>query len=368
MKITSLVGLSTQLVKSCVHGDALAMLNMTAQHLINGTYLERRFLANGIDIAHSLSDSIIAFEAKDFHRFGVDIGISLRKILLSKNHNATFLPEGVPEEVIIQKATDGLMRGFFVSGSAVEITDTAYPDVDVVINLHQCIAGNSAFFKEIWMATWDLIAQLSVNAQQHNLGAMFQAQPGQGQPKWSGELMIAMMQFPMALQRCGVSADMQNEFMEAVNSLNDVKVQFRMPHDQFTQKEGAAQDATYTTAKMAKAVEAWTNWDFERFGYELGELFRELLMLAIPEKYSGEFAAKYSLDTSGKLIRYAQTKAAGKAASISSSVVVIGGSAFSVLVAFAVVRTRRSAPQLRIDHENAILSDLEDCSDALEIE
>merc|ERR1719272_2879894 len=129
---------------------------------------------------------------------------------------------------------------------------------------------------------------------------------------------------------------------EAIKSLKDIKVQFKFPHEQITSPSAQAEVATN---QMAKAVEAWTNWDFERFGYELGELFRELLMLAIPEKHSGEFAAKYSLDTSGKLVRYAQTKAAGKAASISSSVVVIGGSAFSVLVAFAVVRTRRSAPQ-----------------------
>lgn len=79
MKITSLVALSTQLVRNCVHGDALALLKETAHHLINGTYLEHRFIVNGVDIAHSLSDSVVAFESKDFHRFGSDIGFALRK-------------------------------------------------------------------------------------------------------------------------------------------------------------------------------------------------------------------------------------------------------------------------------------------------
>jgi len=254
MKITSLVTLSTRVLKTCVHGDALEMLNTTAHHMINGTYLEHRFLVNGVDIAHSLSDSILAFEAHKFHKFGADIGYALRKILLSKDTTATRLPEGVPDKVIIQNATDGLMRGFFVSGSSVVITDAADPDVDIVVNLHQCIAGNSVFFKELWMAAWDLFARLSMNKQQHGLGVQ---QSQQGQPKWQGELMVAMMQFPMALTKCGVSEEMQTMLLEAIKSLNAVHVKFNFPDHKF--------QATEPTDKMAKAVEAWTNWDFERF-------------------------------------------------------------------------------------------------------
>jgi len=346
MKITSLVGLSTQFIKNCVHGDALVLLNTTAQHLINATYLGRRFLANGVDIAHSLSDSVVAFEHHQFRRFGSDIGTSLRKILLSNATNGTRLPEGLPVEEMIQKATDGLMRGFFVSGSSVEITDTAQPDVDIVINLHQCIAGNSAFFKELWMAAWDLIAQLSMNGGQHGLGNPFQPQEGQDQPKWSGELMVAMMQFPMALSKCGVAQDMQTMLMEAIKTLSAVKVRFQFPDDRVHGEEAAD--------KMAKAVEAWTNWNFEGFGYELGELFRELIMLAFPQKYS--------VDASGRLRRYSQLQASGaetKSGTISSSVI-IGGAAVSVLVAFVVVRARRMLPYFLVEREQQPVSDIEE--------
>lgn len=359
MKITSLVALSTQLVKNCVHGDALLLLKTCANHLVNGTYLEHRFIVNGVDIAHDLSDSIIAFEKKDFHRFGADIGISLRKLLLSKALNATRLPEGVPDQVIIQKATDGLMRGFFVSGSSVEITDTAHPDIDVNIDLHRCIAGNSPFFKELWMAAWDLIAQLSVNAKEHGLQGAFQTlgqeQKG-GQPKWSGELMIAMMQFPSALMRCGLSADMQDTFMEAVKTLGQLQVKFHIPNQQGV-GFGAKDQAQEVSEKMAKAVEAWTNWDFEKFGYELGELFRDLVMLAMPQKYSVR---------DGRLHRYSESLTspiARKASAVSGSVVIIGGFAMTTFVAFAAIRTRRSVPALLQDRQ--LLTDLED-GDALE--
>merc|ERR1712046_83149 len=96
-----------------------------------------RFIVNGVDIAHSLSDSVVAFESHDSHRFCTDIGIALRKILLSNSQNATRLPEGMPQQEIIQEATDGLMKGFFAQGSAVQVTDKAHPDVDILVDLHQ---------------------------------------------------------------------------------------------------------------------------------------------------------------------------------------------------------------------------------------
>lgn len=348
MKITSLVALSTQLVKNCVHGDALILLKETAHHLVNGTYLERRFLVNGVDIAHSLSDSIVAFESKDFHRFGADIGFALRKILLSNANNGTQmrLPEGLPEEKVIEQCTDGLMKGFFVEGSAVQITDTAHPDIDINIDLHQCIAGNSAFFKEIWLAAWHLISQLAVNAGQHqfNIQQFGQAFQGGGgkQPKWAGELMIAMMQVPMALEKCGVAQDMQNMFMEAIKTLNDIKVHIALPDDRFR----AASDQTKaeeTTARMAKAVEAFTNFQFENFGFEIGKMLRELVMLAFPQQYStganGMLQRKYSMMEKLRLGK--------KSELVPEATAIIGGAVVSMLIvkfAFVALRLRRSAP------------------------
>merc|ERR1719482_1429690 len=108
------------------------------------------------------------------------------------------MPEGVPEQDIIQQTTDGFMKGFFVTGAAVDITDTAHPDVLIHINLHQCLAENSQFFKEIWMALWNVIARLAANKNSlgQDMSNMFHSHNG-GQPQWAGELMVAMMQFPM---------------------------------------------------------------------------------------------------------------------------------------------------------------------------
>jgi len=249
----------------------------------------------------------------------------------------------VPEQDIIQQTTQGLMAGFFVTGSAVDITDTAHPDVDIHIDLHQCIAGNADFFKEVWLSLWDLIAKLSANGMQHGLGSMFGPHKGGSQPKWAGELMVAMMQFPSALANCGVSGDMQQMLMEAIKTLNDLQIHFQFPNDRIHSEEAAD--------KMALAVKYWTNWNFKQFGYELGKLFRELVMLAFPQKYS--------IGASGRLQVQSLEM---KTRSFSSPVMIISGASITLLLTLAVVRTRRSlAPKVPDSMVPMTDTDVEDC-------
>merc|ERR1719355_516412 len=131
-----------------------------------------------------------------------------------------------------------------------------------------------------------------------------------------------MMQLPTALSNCGVSEDLQTMLTEAIQSLGDVKVQMQFPRAQL--------DGNTVADEMAQAVEAWTNWNFKGFGYELGKLLRELVMLALPQKYS--------VDASGRLRRYSQMEATQtKSSPITFSMAIIGGAAVSLLIAFAVV-------------------------------
>jgi hypothetical protein len=341
MKITSLITSSIQLVKNCVHGDAVELMDQTAKNLLNGTYLANRFIVNGVDIAHYLSDSVVAFDARNYHKFGYDIGTGLRKMLLSKSQNATRLPEGMPQEEIIQECTDGLMKGFFASGSAIEITDAAHPDVDIVIDLHTCIAGNSAFFKELWLAAWNLVAQLALNGDQHEFGSAHQQR---GQPKWEGELMVAMMQFPTALSNCGMDQSIQAMFSEAINSLSQVNAKIQFPNGNF--KSNAAAD------EMAKAVEAWTTWNFEAFGYQLGKFLRQIVLIAFPQKYA--------VDDTGRLRLYSQHKTEGE--SVPTTVAVIAGASFAMILGFAALRLRVSCAQA--PDRAAFRSDVEEAFDS----
>jgi hypothetical protein len=320
MKITSLVTLCSQLMKTCVRGDALNLLTLAGHNLMNATYVENRFLVSGVDIAHSLADGIMAFEQKDFKKFGVELGTSLRKILLSKTTHGAKLPEGMPEQDIIEEVMQGVMSGFFVAGSAVKITDSADPRVDIVLNLHQCIAGNSAFFKDIFFGLWTLVAQLSMNKEQHGLGSQA------GQQQWTDELMMAMANFPMAIEKCNIGAKTAKMFSEAIYSLREMQVQIVLPKD--AQKVDAA-------GEMAKAVDAWTKWHFELFGRELGMLLRGLVLQSLPRAYS--------IDASGRLQRDDSTDF-GISTKPYASVVptIIAGVIVTFLAALLVVRLHHS--------------------------
>lgn len=357
MKLTSLVTLATTLMKNCVKGDALAMLKETGEHFIDMQYLGHRFLVSGVDIAHRLSDAIVAYERKDWHRFGADIGTSIRKILLSNSTRGSRLPEGVPEEAIIQETTEGLMGGFFRSGTGVEITDSAAPDVDIQLDLHRCIAGNHEFFKEVWLAMWNLIAELSVQVGNHDFQNPFTDKNDDGsQPKWMGEIMVAMMQVPMALSRCNIDADTQEMLMQAIKSIKYLKVHFLFPQHMITADEA--------TKRMAMAIQSWTNWDFKGFGTQIGKLLREFVLMMYPQQYS--------VDASGRLRRQligesAATKVV-KVGGASSMAFIVGGVASSMLVALVAVRGLRSSSRTRDQEQVVCDDDLEVSAELLEIE
>lgn len=321
IKLFQLVTLSTTLIKNCVQGDAVKLLEETAHHLINMTYLESRIIVSGVDILSYLADSITAFENRNYEKFGNDIGAALRKVLLSNSTKSRALPEGVPEQDIIRKTIEGLMQGMFVRGETLEIEDRKYSDVDIKLDLHRCIAGNEPFFNGIFSGIWSAIATLSVNADQHSLGA----NQTLGQPKWTGELMVAMLQLPAALQRCDIDMENQQMMMEAIQSLGQLKVRFHLPQSKASMRQ--------VSARMARGVKAWTNWHFTEFGREIGYMFRELLLMAYPKKYS--------IDAHGRLRRQLESFAFRKGEK-GASVVAIGGVVFAVLVGFLAVRTGRS--------------------------
>merc|ERR1711967_138765 len=115
--------------------------------------------------------------------------------------------------------------------------------------------------------------------------------------------------------------------MEAIKSLNSLKVQISVPQETLPLNDPEKMTEEIT-GQMAKAVEDWTAFDFEAFGYELGKLFRELVMLSFPQKYS--------FDASGRLQKYTHMELAGEdktAASTSGSMVIIGGAAVTLMVA-----------------------------------
>jgi len=276
LKLTYLVSSVANLLKTCVHGDALRKLNAAAHRLTDMKYLGHRLVASGVDIAKSLADSVISYERHHYHRFGQDIGTSLRKVFLSNSTRGALLPEGVPENEVIEQTSEGLLDGFFVGGASIEITDSARPDVDIRLDLYRCIGGNEPFFKEIFLSIWNAIAQFSVDGEQHGLQYAWLERGSS--PQWTDDLMLALMQIPSALERCDIDAETQSMLMESIQTLGQVHASIELPKGKSNMDQ--------ISRKMVSAVNYWTEWDFKKFGEELGVMLREVVLMVYPMKYS----------------------------------------------------------------------------------
>jgi hypothetical protein len=261
-----------------VQGDALGKLNEAAHHLVDLKHLGHRIVANGVDIAESLADSIVSYEDQHYYQFGDDIGTILRKILLSNATDGARVPEGVPETKVIEQTSEGLLDGFFVGGSSMVVTDSAHPDVDIRLDLHQCIVGNEAFFKEIFLSIWSAIGQFSANEGQHGLPDQFSAAAS---PRWAEELMLALTQLPSALERCNIDTETQEMLMESIQTLGQVHV-----HVFFQQGKLSIDEIRLLSKTLVQAVKYWTKFDYKKFGNELGVMLRELVLMLYPRKYS----------------------------------------------------------------------------------
>jgi hypothetical protein len=291
-------------------------------------------MVSGVDVVKYLAKAIEDYEDRAYHSFGADIGNSLRKILLSKSTTGRTLPEGVPEEDIIRKTTEGIVSGFFIRGETLEITDTADPNVDINLDLHRCIAGNRKFWKEIFLAMWNSMAQLSMNKDQ----PAFQTNTN-GQPKWTGELMIAMLQLPTALERCNLGMENEQMIGEAIKTIANLKFDFHMPQHHVDNLKKLSE-------RMAHGVEEWTDWHFHEYGKEIGYMLREFVLMLYPQKYT--------VDPTGRLRRQFETSSISRISHTGFSAFVIAGMAFSVMLGFMAVRTMRSfqaAPTQEYDAE-----------------
>merc|ERR1719476_664346 len=126
----------------------------------------------------------------------------------------------------------------------------------------------------------------------------------------------------LQLQKCDVDQDTQDMLMEAIQTVGQLRISASFPGSQhFKVKE--------ITDRMAKAIEAWTNWDFKQFGLELGVLLREFVLLSLPQKYT--------VDDKGRLRRqlYSSSTKIGQHLNPNFSVYIYACATFSLMAGIA---------------------------------
>lgn len=283
-KIMDLVSRVQTLAKGCVKEDALLLLNQTAKHLMNLTYVANRLVVNTVNITEFLSDSIVQWGQKDWQSFGNDIGTTVRKILLSNSGSQEKLPEGIPPPEILEEVFEGALMGFFVKGTNLDIRNKVTKQDLLKIDLKQCIADNHLFFRSAYKSAWFAIAQLQNTIKEKTKEKAFQeaglqapTPPPQGQPAFIGEAMMGLAQIPSILMSCNINAEAKEAFGNGKDAMKNIELHMSFPDIKI--------NTTEVSLRVEQAAEFWEEHDFDKLGIVTGLLMRDLALLIYPKKY-----------------------------------------------------------------------------------
>jgi hypothetical protein len=266
-----MVHLAHEVVKKCVHADALAAFQMAGKHMRNIKYLEGRLHANGKEIAVEMANATKAYENHDLRGFGRGVGTAMRKVLLSQS-NSSDLPEGPPNSSALANLSEGLIEGFFGEGASLTVTSDDYP-MPVKIDLHHCTQENLKFFQQVWSESLWLFATEDMDGTPTNITA------SQKKAQFGTAMAFSMMQVPGALRQCNLGDDEVEMLMDSLKAMGKGNsFQFTWPDGSINKDEVAE--------KMADSVQAWSTSDFRKIGQKLGRLLQEFAVRAYPQKYS----------------------------------------------------------------------------------
>jgi hypothetical protein len=316
--LEELVTLSHNIMKNCLHGDALLALKRAGVRMRSLEQVGGRFLANGGDIVGEMSDAVERYEAKDLHGFGKDVGISLRKVLLSNSTDSS-LPEGLPKSDVLANVTQGLIGGFFGRGVGMDV-QLRGPESTFRMDLHGCMKKNSKFFKSVWASTMFLFAKEdATGGGESSITSRLKhhrAQVGTA-------LALTLMQVPKALRQCGITPAQEAMMLDSIKALgHGSKFRLKTPVsvDQLNKDTVAL--------GVAETVKSWSAQDWQTFGRDLGKLLQAMAAEVFPQKYSvdgaGRLQAQILADTSARGAVVTRVGGALHGAAGSSLAVVVG--------------------------------------------
>jgi hypothetical protein len=289
-EIMTLVSSASKISHDCLQPDAIAVMEAAMQHLRNATYIKTRLTANGIDVMKSLADAVPMAEMKNYTAVGRDFGTLMRKIVLSRQSglHPMVLPEGMPkaqaEALVGEQIVDGIIQGMFAPGSNVTITSSMDPAMIIGVDLHRCIAKEAKYFTGAIDAIFVAVTQMSANIEQWQLKSRgIRAAPTteESSMSWMGKLAGLLSNIPVLMVRCGLSPEQRNMFSEALQNMDAIEMAFGIPGDQNRTAAGIE-----ASIKFAEATEDWKAGKYDKFGWHMGGLLRDLLLVMYPRRYT----------------------------------------------------------------------------------
>lgn len=273
----------TELAKKCLHKDAVEALEMAANNMQNVTYMGNNLGANGADIAAELSYGVAAFDKKDYMGFGIAIGTAARKTVLAKDISSS---GDLITTKDMEQISAGLMEGLFADGITLHVDAelnqaTFVPKgtrVDMAtVDIRSCILGNAEFFRVAWTAAFDLFEAISKQSATNatNAGAFPDKLPALN-PENMMEMSQLMLYMPSALRMCNISHEQEEFIIDAMMS----------PDEGLDPSISMHKDAMPLKELVESATEAWASHEFRKLGERLGQMMRDMVLLAFPQKYS----------------------------------------------------------------------------------
>eukprot|EP00929_Paragymnodinium_shiwhaense_P029466 TRINITY_DN16874_c1_g1_i1.p1 TRINITY_DN16874_c1_g1~~TRINITY_DN16874_c1_g1_i1.p1 ORF type:complete len:567 (-),score=133.04 TRINITY_DN16874_c1_g1_i1:438-2138(-) len=363
-RLVGILDLEKRLAAKCLKKDAVEEISDAAKHVTDATYVGGRLIANGVDIVKELGDAMKSYENKDFNSFGKELGMAWREVVLAKKSKDHL---DMPGPLGLQQVTQGLVSGFFGSGVDLQVvaTDATMPGmyttgavaqvnqlppvpvragVNTVqplanpqlpaanpqlpatnpqlpaanaqqpvagapwpasqtqmqpastlidIDVRQCVGNNLPLFEGAWAPVWEFLQKSA----QH--GVDYAPLPDMTQ------LLISMLDVQVALRFCGITPVQEAMLFDAMRS-GSVVSRVALPPPRGGSASAVVTDGSAdVTQTMTTALEDWRQHSWTAFGKQLGDLLRDVALVAFPQKYA--------VDTTGRLqqvIEQAEEKAA----------------------------------------------------------
>jgi hypothetical protein len=285
-EVMSIVSKVQVIGAGCVKSDTMAVLNVTIAHLKNVTYVESRLASNAMEILQKVADAAPNVRAKNYYKMGQDMGGVLRKVLLSSDSTAMQLhmPMGMTKDQIGPVIMDGIIQGFFETGSTLTITSSFSSEVHVFVDLHRCIAKEAKYFSNAMNAMYLFVAEISTDIEQMKLKSEgIQTNQPTNKLAWLGQLSGLLANVPTLMTRCGLTEEQMEQLGIALKHFEEMNIAVGIPGPTGDQVTAGVE----ASAKIEQASEYFQDGNYLYFGEELGHALRDLLLAVDPQLANG---------------------------------------------------------------------------------
>jgi len=172
-------------------------------------------------------------------------------------------PAAVPGAVPAVPTVPSAIPNGVPSVPGLAVSPTEYPQTELNVDLHKCIAGNMPLLESAWSPVFKLAAQASDGTSTS--------------PPSVSDLMMSMMDVQLALTRCNIGPAQEAMLIDAFESGGKIHTELSVPNQKV--------DASGVSSLLASALEDYKDERWFDFGAQLGSALQDMAVVGFPQKY-----------------------------------------------------------------------------------